>query len=595
MKKLLLLSIPALLLFFSYNNLSAQNSMTGDGFGGRGWYKPHNYSVGAYSGFTVCGDSNQLYAWGGNIWGELGNGTFVSSTTPVAVIGMNKVKFYATGYLSTAIKADSTAWVWGNTDMVNVPSGFSTIPAYVLGNVKFADASVIHVVFVKNDSTVWAAGRNDFGELGNGTTSSIPVSNPVQMQGVHNAVRAVAAGFFNNFIQGASIILLADGTVKVTGGSWFQTTSSNVPVIMPGLNNIVDIKSNAAAAFALNSSGQVYAFGKDILVNGTDTIPVLGLGSTNFYFVPPTKITFPAGAAPIVALSANSDGSFCLALDENHKVYAWGTNEHGQLGDGTFTNRSKPVLVATNVIDIFAGESFSYVLKADSTLWASGESGYPFIPIYQPSFYGSIWMNLPNIKRNVFTQINPTIAPMNLCAPKVFGVVPVKLSSFTCIANGNTAYLNWQSAEETNASKYIVQYSNNGSSFKDIATVFAIGSNSKYNYIHQQVSGTAFYRLQMMDKDGRFTYSEIRVVKFDNKAGFTIAPNPANDVVYLFTKSNAVIKSIQILSIDGQIIKNLNGYNNGQQISISNLAKGTYILKAVYKNNEMEYGRFIKM
>ena len=56
--------------------------MVGDGFGGRGWYVPHNYQVGAYAGYTVCGDSNQLYAWGGNYSGELGDGTNISSAIP---------------------------------------------------------------------------------------------------------------------------------------------------------------------------------------------------------------------------------------------------------------------------------------------------------------------------------------------------------------------------------------------------------------------------------------------------------------------------------------------------------------------------------
>jgi len=44
--------------------------------------------------------------------------------------------------------------------------------------------------------------------------------------------------------------------------------------------------------------------------------------------------------------------------------------------------------------------------------------------------------------------------------------------------------------------------------------------------------------LKMLDKDGNFTYSEIRIVKFDSKAGFTIAPNPAKNVVYVFTKNH---------------------------------------------------------
>ena len=180
-----------------------------------------------------------------------------------------------------------------------------------------------------------------------------------------------------------------------------------------------------------------------------------------------------------------------------------------------------------------------------------------------------------------------------MCA-KIWGVVPIKLLAFTCVASGNNAVLNWQPAEEINASKYIVEYSKDGSNFQSIAIINAKGSNSNYKYVHQQVNGTAFYRLQMMDKDGSFTFSEIRVVKFDNKSGLTIAPNPANDVVYVFTKNNAVIKSIQIISVDGYVVKAIRNYNNGQGITISNLAKGSYILKAIYKNNEMEYGKFIK-
>ena len=43
------------------------------------------------------------------------------------------------------------------------------------------------------------------------------------------------------------------------------------------------------------------------------------------------------------------------------------------------TINHNPLLVATNVIDIFAGENFSYILKADNTLWATGKSGYEYI------------------------------------------------------------------------------------------------------------------------------------------------------------------------------------------------------------------------
>jgi len=95
------------------HNVFAQNSMVGDGFGGRKWYKPYNYTVGSYSAYTVCGDSNQLYGWGANHHYELGDGSKVNTNSPVKALGMTNVRYYSTGYNMGAIKYDSTGWIWG--------------------------------------------------------------------------------------------------------------------------------------------------------------------------------------------------------------------------------------------------------------------------------------------------------------------------------------------------------------------------------------------------------------------------------------------------------------------------------------------------
>ena len=99
-------------LLFCCSNLFAQNSLTGDGFGGRSWYVAHNYLTGSYAAFAVCGTDKQLYGWGDNLFGELGNGTTISTNIPIAVTGMNHVKFYAAGYMCAVIKDDNTLWVW---------------------------------------------------------------------------------------------------------------------------------------------------------------------------------------------------------------------------------------------------------------------------------------------------------------------------------------------------------------------------------------------------------------------------------------------------------------------------------------------------
>ena len=560
-----------LLCCYAYTS-HAQNSMTGDGFGGRLWYVAHNYQVGAYSGFTVCDSNNQLYGWGSNKYGELGNGTTIGTATPVAIPDMNHVKFYTTGYLSAAVKENNTAWVWG----YNVYGyALDSVPTQVLTNVKFADGGENHVVFVKNDGTVWGVGKNYDGELGNNSTS-IFVGSAVQMVNVSNAVRAVAMG--EN--SGASLILLADGTCKLTGGyPVFSSVANIIPAPVPNLSGIVDIKGGSTAAYALNAAGHVYSF-------GTSDSGSLGTGTIGYQLS--TKIIFPAGAAPIVAISANCDGNCALALDENGNVYGWGDNHWGQLGNGTLSNIITPQLIFTNAKDIFAGETFCYILKSDTTLWASGKSGWD-------STYGSIWMNLPNIQRDTFTQINPLIAPMNLCTPKPGGVYPIQLLNFSCTAFGSTAKLNWKTGNELNFSRFILEHSKDGRSFETLAVVNAKGSYSSYVYDDRNVTGTAFYRLKMIDRDGTAKYSDIRSVRFGEGLHFTIAPNPAAEVVYVYSKSNTAIQSVQVLSISGQVLKTISNYNSGQGIDVHNLKGGIYLIKTIDKNGVEEFGKVMKM
>ncbi len=374
-----------LILFtvFSFT-ASAQNSMVGDGFGGRLWYKPQNYTVGSYSAYTVCGDSHQLYGWGANHSGQLGDGTNNSTTSPVKALGMTNVKFYSTGYNMGAIKWDSTAWVWGN------PLG--STPTKVLDSVKFLDAAINMVSFVKYDGTVWTVGNNGSGAFGNDSIKNATIRKPVKMKKVNKAVR-VALTFHT------ITILLSDKTVMTTGnnsnGCLGNTSNvsavSKLPQAVPGLKGIVDIKSVTYATIALDSLGDVYAWGNsDFCGNGNS--------GTQFY---PAKIN---GLKKIVAISGSADGYHFMAIDENHNCYTWGRNIWGNMGIGIVTASPTPALISTDVSEIMAGETFSYLMKDDGTLWATGQS-----------LGGSIYMNLKDSARDYFTKIDPTIAPLNLC------------------------------------------------------------------------------------------------------------------------------------------------------------------------------------
>lgn len=391
-----------ILVLMGMQNVFAQNSMVGDGFGGRLWYKPYNYTVGSYSAYTVCGDSDQLYGWGANHHGELGDGTKVSTNFPVKALGMTNVRYYSTGYNMGAIKYDSTGWVWG--------SPVSSFPRKILDSVKFLDASSQVISFVKYDGTVWSVGRNSSGIFGNDSVNTGVITSPRKASNISTATRVA----LTRYTMG---VLLANGDVWTAGANnqGCLGTGANpsaiekTPVQVTRLKKIVDIKGTAVNFVALDSFGQVFTWG---------AASAIGVGSTK----QDTPVLVNS-LSNIVAISACDDGANILALDANHVAYGWGPNYGGNLGIGNNINQSYvPVQIATDVADIMSGETFTYIVKLDGSLWAAGRSAG-----------GSIWMNLKDSARNVFTQIDPTIAPLNLCELPPFAGNYFKIKTILCV------------------------------------------------------------------------------------------------------------------------------------------------------------------
>lgn len=358
-----------------------QNSMVGDGFGGRLWYKPYNYTVGSYSGFTICGDDKQLYGWGANRYFELGDPTiFPGTNTAIPIPEMNHVKYYSTGYLMGAIKDDGTGWVWGTSYNLSSQKHY---PTKILDDVKFVDAGMNICCFVKNDGTVWSVGVNSGGQFGNGSSSNSFTSTPVLMNYINNAVRVAQGGKITS-------VLLANGKVMYAG-SGLDGYRPN-PIQLDSLPYIIDIKANTNGTIALDSTGHVWFWG------------FISSSPNPMSLVTPTPKLMPV-LKDVVAISGCNDGAHFLALDKNHDCYSWGHNSLGQCGYDQSMSTIIPTKVMSNVNDIMAGETFSYLIKTDGTLFATGGSGGG----------GSIWMNLPNENRTSFTQINPQSDPMFLC------------------------------------------------------------------------------------------------------------------------------------------------------------------------------------
>lgn len=161
--------------------------------------------------------------------------------------------------------------------------------------------------------------------------------------------------------------------------------------------------------------------------------------------------------------------------------------------------------------------------------------------------------------------------------------LPVTLTSFTAEKSGNDVLLKWQTGAEINSRTFVVEYGTDGRNFTAIGQVAAAGNSTalrNYNYIHHSPQGRVnYYRLALVDIDGRTTYSDIRKIVFnsDSKA-FVILVNPAagGQLQVQFNKKGTAV----IYNAAGQAVSRQNVSAGSQLIDLTNLSKGVYILQS---------------
>lgn len=285
-----------------------------------------------HGGMIDAGGIPRLWGYNGSF--QLGDGTNVNRTSPIVPLGPNPVAGLACGGNFTwFVDASGKAWSCGNNTFGQLGDGTTTtrsIPVPVKNgtNVLFVAAGNYHTLFLTADGAVWACGYNGFGALGDGTTTAR--STPVRAVGISNAV-AVAAGGYH------SVALLSNGTVLAWGYGFFgqlgtgSNVNSLVPALVTGVSNVVDVAAGQDHTLALTADGRLFAWGRN--ASGQ-----LGDGRAPTNRLTPTPV---AGLTGLVAMAAGQNHS--LAMDSEGRVWAWGDNSQGQLGDKTTIPRALPI------------------------------------------------------------------------------------------------------------------------------------------------------------------------------------------------------------------------------------------------------------
>jgi alpha-tubulin suppressor-like RCC1 family protein len=280
-----------------------------------------------------------VWAWGTGTSGELGNGSFASSSTPVQVSGLTGVKsIAASGDTAYALRSDGTVWAWGagaSGQLGNGSTAASDVPVQVSLSSKATQlsASCDTAYALTGGGRIFAWGLNNFGQLGDGTTATSAA--PALVRRVTGASSVVAGCVHAYAIVGGTVRAWGLGAQGENGDGHIATRL--FPVTVTGLSNVISVSADHCTGYAVLGNGTAWAWGygrQGNLGNGQDTnssVPVQITGITSpvssvtpwdpgGFFGAPTQAF--GGVASIVA--RGTDGS----------LWSWGYIGFGANGSG---------------------------------------------------------------------------------------------------------------------------------------------------------------------------------------------------------------------------------------------------------------------
>jgi alpha-tubulin suppressor-like RCC1 family protein len=303
-----------------------------------------------------------MKCWGSNSYGQLGDVTTTNRTTPVDVVGLSSgvVAISADMYHSCALTNSGGVKCWGYNLYGRLGDGTTTdrtTPVDVVGlssGVVAISAGDSHSCALTNSGGMKCWGKNDYGQLGDGTTTIR--TTPVDVVGLTSGVAAISANGSH------SCALTTVGGVKCWGSNTYgqlgdgttKTFSTRVPVDVVGLSSgVAAISAGLSHSCALTNAGGMKCWGWNYYGQ-------LGDGTNTLRKTPVDVVGLTSGVAAIAAGWLHS-----CALTNAGGMKCWGENNNGRLGDGTTTDRPTPVWV----VGFYDADNDGWVELADNCPW----------------------------------------------------------------------------------------------------------------------------------------------------------------------------------------------------------------------------------
>lgn len=335
---------------------------------------------------TVTNGVNYCYA----AWAYDANGKYSSAQIAAATPKAYYVTVNAGADFTLAVKSDGTLWAWGSNWSGTLGDGCATAPTCYDSNTprqvgtdntwRTVSAGLSHSVAIKQDGTLWSWGDNQHGELGVGCDGTVCVfiSTPTKV-GTDTNWASVSTGHgFTVAIKTDGTLWtwganndgqLGDGCALATASSTSNCTGKISPYKVGTDSDWATVAAGADHVLAIKKNGTLWAW-----------------GSNQYGQLGRTPIAYDSARSTPVQVGTATDWKkigagdlHSIAIKANGTLWTWGHNEQGQLGDGctigsTCSSTGTPTQVGTdtNWKDADGGVSLTIALKTDGTLWTWG-------------------------------------------------------------------------------------------------------------------------------------------------------------------------------------------------------------------------------
>jgi len=353
--------------------------------------------------------SNNLFAWGGAPQGQLGDNTVVSKSSPVQIVLGSDKNFtvLSVGGHTGGITDSNQLWIWGVNDFGQLGNGTTankSSPVQISGSWDSVSTNDYdgyqatdrggHTIAVSNTGGLYAWGQGTHGSTGFNSLS-YNVNSPIQILWGSNTGFDVANTSFKIALSGEENSGAIDSLGKLwtwgrntygtlgqqvhgQAGDFYRSEPTVVGNTLHTFSSIAKLSADAIGCLAIHTNGQGYGWG----INDSGAIGIQNAAqqSSPIQIGLNTHWAYPMSWKQLAHSRYHSAGITQLSGNTVDSLMTWGSNDDGQLGDKSVVGRQSPVLVeaasASNWISVGVGFKHTVAVTSDNKVYSWGNNAF---------------------------------------------------------------------------------------------------------------------------------------------------------------------------------------------------------------------------